>query len=420
MWRGRVDVTLLVDGVHAVGDDMVVRDRLPVVFEESYYDRAPETLRALRGLGPVHRVVMADGVPAWVVVRYEDARRLLVDERLGKCVDALRQVMSTRVGTCPGEAGMFQRHMLFADGAEHARLRGVLAPHFSAAAVRAWRPEVERLARRRLASLAEVDGPVDLVARFAVPFPLDVIGRMFGIAEEDQERFRGWTEGLMQDAPERRVPASRAMTAAFTGLIESYRRGPGAPNLVRSLVEAGELTDEELIGTLFLLLVAGHETATHLIGNSVRWLVEDREWWSCLVECPETIPSAVELLLRFDGPVAYATHRFTREPVTVGETTIPAGEIVLIGLMSANRDVDRFPAGDRLDMWDPGQGHLAFGRGPHYCLGAALGRMEAEIALRLLTSQFPEARLAVDAESLRRTRTSITNGYQELPVLLRP
>jgi cytochrome P450 len=183
------------------------------------------------------------------------------------------------------------------------------------------------------------------------------------------------------------------------------------------LSDNGDITGDELMDMVFLLFVAGHETSTNLIGNGMRHLLADPEQWRLLGHRPALIPGAVEEVLRFDCPVRTAPYRWTTEPVRYGDVVIPAGEIVLVSLLSAGRDPAQYPKPDELDMYRDAK-HLSFGHGIHYCLGAPLARLEAEVVFTALTREFPLARLAIDERRLRHKPSVIMHGLDSLPVLL--
>lgn len=396
---------------------------IPPLFSPLYWDRSLEVADALRAEAAVHQAVMVGGVRVWVIARYDQAREALADTALSKDSAGLSAIIRRQLVEA-GETGemsdMFSPHMLFRDDPEHARLRKLVAPQFTRPRVDAQRPRIEQLTSRLLADLPR-DRPVDLIKHFAFPLPLTVICELLGVPDDKRDSLREWTAALMEDHPARTVPASRAMKAYFEELIGAKRAEPGddlLSALVHVCADEDRLTHEELVGTLFLLFVAGHETTTNLIGNSVRWLLADAERWRALGRRPELIPAAVEELLRFDSPVRMATHRYTTRDVVYGDVRIPAGELVLPSLQSANRDPARFDRPDQLDLGRDAQGHLAFGHGIHYCLGAALGRLEAEIVLGQLTTRCPHARLAVPEDQLREQRSTIMKGLVELPVLL--
>jgi cytochrome P450 len=250
-----------------------------------------------------------------------------------------------------------------------------------------------------------------------------VICELLGIREEDRGEFTGWSNILLSSAEaEQMQSAGHSMHEYLTALVGQKRAEPG-PDLLSDLVlttdEGDSLDEEELVSMAFLLLVAGHETTVNLIANATLALLRAPEQLAKLRADPSLLPGAVEEFLRFDGPINIATIRFTKEPIEVGGTTIPEGEFVQVSLLAANRDAERFPDPDELDVTRPAGGHVAFGHGIHYCVGAPLARLEAEIALGGLLARFPDLRLAVEPDQLRYRNSTLVHGLQELPVLLR-
>ncbi|KAA9163978.1 cytochrome P450 [Amycolatopsis acidicola] len=393
------------------------------VFSEHYWDNETTVLSALREQAAVHQARLADGIRVWVIVRYADAQAALTDQRLSKDAGRLGAVMRQQRAALGGETAlstMFNPHMLFADDPAHARLRSLVASQFTRRRVETLRPRVERISNELLDALP-AGRPVDLLEHYAFPLPLTVICELLGVPATDRRPFRGWTAALMKDDPDVTVPASRAMERYFTDLIRAKRQNPGDDLLSALAASDGngdQLTFAELIGTVFLLFVAGHETSTNMIGNLARALLQTPGQWCRLTSDPDLIPAAVEELLRYDSPVGFATHRVTTEPVIYGGVEIPAGEIVMVSLLSANRDPDQFSRPDQLNMTRDARSHLSFGHGIHYCLGAPLGRLEAEVSLSHLTSRFPRARLVTEFGAPRRQQSAIMNGHRALWVQL--
>ncbi|WP_245574094.1 cytochrome P450 family protein [Amycolatopsis nigrescens] len=356
-----------------------------------------------------------------MISRYDDARRALTDPRLSKDRGPLRRILQRQraeVGHSTDLTAMFGRSMMWADGEEHVRLRRPVARAFTPRRVTQLRPWVEQATTTLLDQLPTGHAEVDLVDAVAFPLPVIVICELLGVPSETRSEFRAWTRALMAGVPEISDPASHAMEQFFRRLIADKRDAP-AEDVISALVTDTEdpLSDEEIFAAVFLLFVAGHETTTNLLGNAVRWLLEHPDHWRDLAANPDLATAAVEAVACDDAPVRTASHRFTTEPVTYGGVTIPAGEIVMISLTSANRDEAKYSGEGHLDR--DTRGHLAFGYGPHFCLGAALARMEAEVVLRQLTTRFPDARLAVAPVALRRLHGMMTNGHLAMPVRLR-
>jgi cytochrome P450 len=393
--------------------------------EGGYWDSADWAAavgKRMQGEKSVHKVTMPGGVPVWVVTRYADVYTLLTtkSDKLSKAAAGIVEIMG-QYGLDPEDLnGMFYPHMMFSDPPDHTRLRRLVADQFTGRRIEALRQRVETLADELLDGFAP-HGVVDLIADLAFPLPLIVICELLGVPTDTglRENLHRWTADLMENERDRAKAATANLVAFFTGLIEQKVREPG-DDLLSALVQADEdaLQPAELMGTCILLLVAGHETTMNFIGNSARWLLSEPRQWRLLAERPELLPNALQELLRFDSPILDLPHYWTLEPITIGGETIPAHQIVFLNVHAANRDEARFPDADKLDLErKDAKRHLSFGRGIHYCLGAQLGLMEAEITLGRLTRRFPNARL-VDEDALRRRVSPIMLGYRKLPTYL--
>ncbi|MDT8914382.1 cytochrome P450 [Amycolatopsis sp. PS_44_ISF1] len=387
--------------------------------------RTHATLERLRAGGRVCPVSMPRGTPSYLVTGYEDARALLNDPRLSKDANGAYELMTAKIGPEHSMSDFGQSlgaHMLSADPPDHTRLRKLVNKAFTARTVARLRPRIEEITAGLLDAMA-VHDRADLVTAFAGPVPITVICELLGIREADRGEFTGWSTTLLSSgAPEDVRPASQAMHEYLVGLVGRKRAEPGEDllsDLVLTTDEGDSLTEGELVAMAFLLLVAGHETTVNLIANATLALLRAPEQLAKLRADPGLMPGAVEEFLRFDGPINIATLRFTTEPVEVGETTIPAGEFVQVSLLAANRDAQRFPDPDRLEVTRRAAGHVGFGHGIHHCVGAPLARLEAEIALGALIARFPELRLAVEPERLRYRQSTLVHGLVELPVVLR-
>jgi cytochrome P450 len=394
------------------------------LFTQSYFDNVHDVMAHLRADEPVHHTSLPNGLPVWLITRYDDVRAALTDERLRKDNDRLTEVMRTKLaeaGAGTELSSLFTKHMLNADPPDHTRLRNLLTRSFTARRVELLRPYVLRVATELLDELAAVRGEVDLVAGFAVPLPSIVISELLGVPGADRGLFQEWSSGMLHGRPERSLPASRELVAYLTTLIAAKSAAPGE-DLLSALTQESEtgdrLSERELLATAVLLLVAGHETTANLIGNGAYRLLADPELANALRTRPDGIPAVVEELLRVDSPVMLSTQRYTAAPLRIGDVTIPEGEVVMVAVGSANRDDGRFPRPAELDVARGARGHVAFGHGMHYCLGAPLARLEGEVAFGQLVTRFPDARITQPADPLRRRQASIMNGYAALPVLL--
>jgi cytochrome P450 len=372
----------------------------------------------------VTRVVLPHGAAVWLVTRYADVRAALADPRLYK---DWASKMTAPDWVADEVTGFLAVHMLNADPPDHTRLRKLVTKAFTARRIAGLRPRVEEITAGLLDSLgarvAAGAQTADLIEAFAFPLPVIVICELLGVPSHDRDQFRAWSNAILSDAgePGSFRAAGAAMFHYFTSLVAGKRARP-ADDLVSALIEARDsddsLDERELIAMLFLLLVAGHETTTNLIATGTLALLTNPRELGRLRAEPSLLPNAVEELLRYSNPLNQATDRFTLEPVEIGGVTIPARQWVVCVTSSANRDPDRFPDPDRLDLGRDAGGHVAFGHGMHHCLGAPLARLEGEVAFRALFGRFPGLLLAADPATLRWRPSSLIHGLEALPVRL--
>ncbi|MEV4428086.1 cytochrome P450 family protein [Streptomyces sp. R-07] len=367
----------------------------------------------LREAGPVHEVRMPDGFQFWLVVGHEEGRAALTDPRLAKSPSV--------IGVRPPEEDIIGVHLLAADAPDHTRLRRLVTAEFTGRRVESLRPRIERLTHD-LADAMEPAERADLVDAYAFPLPITVICELLGVPAEDRETFRGWSNELVTPTGERgMLDALEGFGGYLDGLIEDKRATGPADDLLSGLIaaraEGGDrLSGPELRAMAYLLLIAGHETTVNLISNTVRNLLTHPEQLAALRADPDLLDGAIEESLRYDGPVETGTFRFSREPVTLGDTVIPAGESVLVGIGALDRDPVRFPEPDRFDIRRDTKGHLAFGHGIHYCLGAPLARLEGRIALRTLLDRFPRLELDPEGAPWEWLPGLLLRGVRHLPV----
>ncbi|ASO19474.1 cytochrome P450 [Actinoalloteichus hoggarensis] len=371
----------------------------------------------LRVEGPVRRMVIPEGEATWIVTRYDEARAALADPALQKSPPA------AAVGRFKDDVYFSQdlsANLLQSDQPEHTRLRKLVTKAFTSRRVAELRPRVEQIADELLDEMAGRT-EVDLLDAFAFPLPMTVICEFLGVPGEDRDDFRRWSNLLLDVDSEETGPASASMAAYLMRLIAAKREAP-ADDLLTALIQARDdedrLSERELVGMVFVLLVAGHETTVNLIGNGVHALLRHPDQLAALKADPGLLPGAVEEFLRFDGPIHLATMRWASTDMTLYGARVSAGDPVLVSLLSANRDPDRFEEPDRLDVTRAPGGHLAFGHGIHFCLGAPLARMEGEIAFGRLLARFPDLSLAAEPETLRWRHSTLIHGLETLPVRL--
>ncbi|MEX1253264.1 MAG: cytochrome P450 [Dehalococcoidia bacterium] len=382
----------------------------------------------LRTKDPFHRSRLING---WVLTRYDDVSavlrdgRFLADDRKLPGFDrSQRQLLKSGVIT-EEEAERRKRTamMLRTDPPDHTRLRSLVSKAFTPKAVEALRPRIEAIVTELLDAVAE-RGEMDVIRDLAYPLPVIVIAEMLGLPVEDREQFKRWSDDLVLglgiqtlDEVRRSFAAQRELAAYIRGLAEE-RRGEPREDLLSALVAAEEegdkLTDEEVFTTVSLLLVAGNETTTNLIGNGLLALLRHPHQVDLLRDSPDRLENAIEELLRFDSPVQ-ATTRFVLEDTQLDGHTVRANQQVALLLGAANHDPERFPDPDRLDVTRENVQPLSFGHGIHYCLGAPLARVEGRIAFGALLERFPHLRLATDHAEW--SNNLILRGLTSLPVM---
>ncbi|GAA2671401.1 cytochrome P450 [Streptomyces lunalinharesii] len=368
----------------------------------------------LRAKGPVHRVrVPGQERDFWLVVRNEEGRRILADERLSK--DWRSQ------GVWPADALPINENMVESDPPKHTRLRALVTRAFTARRIEALAPRVHTLTADLLDSMAKApDGRADLVAALAFPLSMTVICELLGVPDLDRQSFRGWTNEIVASSSDEATgEAVRAVNAYLTGLIEQKRTAPGddlLSALLRTTDEEGDrLSPEEVVGMAFLLLAAGHETTVGLISNTVLALLRHPDQLALLRADFSLTGNAVEETLRYDSPTENSTYRFATETMDFCGARFEKGDPVLVSLAAAGRDGERFEDAERFDITRTARGHLSFGHGIHYCLGAPLARLEAGAAVRALLERFPDLRLDT-SEPLVYIPGMLVRGVRRLPV----
>jgi cytochrome P450 PksS len=378
----------------------------------------------LRAETPVHPVPLPDGRTAWLITRYDDVAAALRDERFAK--DPLNALTPEQLARQPWMPGFFKpltRNMLDLDAPDHTRLRGLVSKAFTPRLVEQMRPRVQALTDHLL-DRAGGRGRIDLIRDYAQPLPTTIIAEMLGVPAADRRRFQRWSNTLIMAGSSKwgvflAIPAVWMFLRYTRGLIKARRSQP-RDDLVSALAQAEEagrqLGEDELVAMVVLLLVAGHETTVNLIGNGTLALLEHPDQLERLRDDPSLIRPAVEELLRFGSPVETGTERYAREDVTVAGVTIPRGGLVFPVIASANRDERQFPDPNKLDVTREPNKHLSFGLGAHYCLGAALARLEGQIAITTLLRRAPDLRLAVDPGELRWRPGLVLRGLKALPV----
>ncbi|HET6732097.1 cytochrome P450 [Mycobacterium sp.] len=389
---------------------MVAQTQLP--FEQTHPLQVAPQLRELQEQGAVHRVRTDVGDSAWLITRHPEVRRLLDDHRLGRAHPEPETAART------GESAVFGGPMgnFATEHADHVRLRTLLQPHFTPKHMRALRPRIEAMAEQLLDELAEHGSPADLHAALAVPLPILVICELLGVPYEDRDQFRRWTDDAANTRDHDRSERGLQQLFAYgQRLVAAKRHNPG-DDVISRLSGTDGVTDDEVAEHSMFLLFAGHETTVVQIGLTAFMLLANPDQWQALVDDPGLVPNAVEETLRAARAGGGAMVRYARTDLDVDGVTIKAGELVLLDIGAGNHDPAVFGEPDRVDITRSAAGHVAFGYGARYCIGAPLARIELQAVFSQLVSRYPSMRLAVDPETLRVRTDTLAGGLTELPV----
>ncbi len=377
----------------------------------------------LRAEQPICHTRLPDKTPIWLVTRHADVDLFLKDNRFAK---NRREVLAPeQLRKEPWVPAMFkplERNMLDTDPPDHTRLRALVHKAFTPRLIEQMRARIQTLADELLASVAP-KGEMDLLQDYALPLPMTIITEILGVPPRDRNKFHSWSKAIVSvnsfRAPWLVIPSIFMFYRYLRGFFKFKRAQPG-DDLTSALIQVEEggdkLGEDELMAMIFLLLIAGHETTVNLIGSGTLALLQYPDQMDKLRRDPALIKTAVEELLRYTTPVVMSTERYAREAITLHDVTIPRGELVFGVIGSANRDETVFEKPETLDLAREPNKHLAFGQGVHYCLGAPLARLEAQIAINTLLRHMPHLRLKVSPESLRWRRSLVLRGLEALPV----
>jgi cytochrome P450 len=372
----------------------------------------------LREDAPAQRVHNPNGLEYWLITRYAEARTLFADDRLAKdprlAWDALRSA-----GMVSGEPQDATFDLHTTDPPDHTRLRRLVGKGFTQARVDGLAPRISAIADGLLGA-----PEFDLIEDYAYPLSLTVITELLGVPVDDRDQFRTWTMAAMTPpftttGTMSRQEGGRLLRAYVTELVADKRSKPADDSLLSALITARDeddsLSEPELVALTQQMLFAGHEPTMNLIGNGMISLFANPSQLSLLRADPSLLPGAIEELLRYDGPTARSSPHYTLTEVPVGDVVIPSGSVVIIGIASANRDPRQFPDPDRLDV-TRSPSHLAFGHGLHRCVGAALARLEARVAIDTLLRRYPALHPTVPLDELKWLPFPVFRGVASLPV----
>ncbi|WP_145321808.1 cytochrome P450 family protein [Paenibacillus xylanexedens] len=388
----------------------------PAFFTKEFTHNPYPVYEKLRNEEPVFRVMFPHGEFGWIITRYEDAVQILKDPRFTKDI-------AKRYG--PENQSIFVNNMLFSDPPDHRRLRGLVQKAFTPKMIADMRSHIQEIADNLLDNLASQE-KMNLIDDFAFPLPIIVISEILGVPLEDQDKFRMWSNSIIDASSSEHAEMFEQHAREFTEYLNAWfakvRKNPGN-DLISQLVTAEDsgqqLSENELLGVVSLLIIAGHETTVNLIGNGILALLEHPEQRELLIKQPELIHNAIEEMLRYNGPVEFSTSRWALEDIEFRGQHIAQGELVIVALDSANRDEEQFKDPDVFDITREKSSHLAFGTGIHLCLGAPLARLEGEIAVSTLLNRFPNMQLQADVNELEWRPGMIVRGVKEIPVQLK-
>ncbi|BDU01652.1 MULTISPECIES: cytochrome P450 [Nocardia] len=391
---------------------------LPLERDAGPFD-PPREITRLREVRPVSPMLFPDGHEGWLVTGYDAVRRLMADTRFSSRQDiGIVHVpyetpgMPVATEPSPQTPGLF----IAMDPPDHTRLRRKLTGAFTVKRMKQLEEHIIEITERQLDEMGRLAPPVDLVEAFALPVPSLVICELLGVPYADRATFQVNTaKFLVKDQSlDEKMAAYGAMTTYLAQLVTAKRAEPGE-DILSDLARHDDLTIEELTGIAFLLLLAGHETTANMLALATFALLEHPEQLAELRADPELIPDAVEELMRYLS-VADIFYRYATDDIELGGETIGKGSTVVVSLLAANRDPQRFDNPDTLDVHRKARGHLSFGHGVHQCLGQQLARIEMRAGFAGLLRRFPSLELAIPAGEVRLRTDMNIYGVHELPV----
>ncbi|WP_336781621.1 cytochrome P450 [Paenibacillus illinoisensis] len=392
--------------------------------DHSFIQQPFPVYEKLRAEEPVHRLLLPSGHAAWMVTRYEDAVNILQDGRFVTGVLDNRSDESEE--SLPPHQAIISRNLISVGPEDHRRLRRLIQKAFTPRMIERLRGRIVEISDELLDKIqAGNTREFDLIEDYAFPLPIIVICEMLGVPLKDQDKFRVWSNTIMESVsnPQMNQESDEVMKAFVDYLQEliTERRNNIQQDLISDLIsieeEGDKLTEQELYALVFVLIIAGHETTVNLIGNGMLALLEHPQQKQLLMDQPDLIQAAVEEVLRFNGPAEISNVRWAAENVEFQGIQIRQGDMMLVALSSANRDSSQYENPDTFDITRKVNDHIAFGKGIHYCLGAPLARLEGEIAINALLHRLPEIRLNTDAELLEWRPGMIIRGLKAFPVV---
>lgn len=385
------------------------------LFTEAFTQNPFPVYAQIRENEPIIRMLFPDGQRGWIISRYEDAVEALKDPRF------IKDIHNADIDL---KELFLSKNMLFSDPPDHKRLRGLVQKSFTPQMIAGMRDRIQEIANELLDSVGEKE-TLNLIDDYAFPLPIIVICEILGVPSADRDKFRGWSNSLIEHTGVRDDEHIRAQMEEFQQYLSQWFakvRSHPSDDLISQLIVAEEqgdrFSEEELYNVVMLLIIAGHETTVNLIGNGILALFQNLDQLYLLHNNPELIHRAIEEMLRYNGPVEFSTSRWAKEDLVFKGVEMSKGDLVVVSLSSANRDPDQFIDPDVFDITREKSPHLAFGKGIHLCLGAPLARLEGEIAINTLLQRYPNINLKVDISELEWRPGMIVRGLKEMPLAL--
>ncbi|MGG2461689.1 cytochrome P450 [Streptomyces sp. RGM 3693] len=401
-----------------MSDTTPIPHGLPMERDASPFD-PPRRITQLREARPVSPLIFPNGHEGWLVTGYDAVRQLMADTRFSSRQDiGILHVpfetpgMPAATEPSPQVPGLF----ISMDPPDHSRLRRKLTGAFTVKRMKQLEERISEITERQLDELARLTPPVDLVKEFALPAPSLVICELLGVPYADRENFQANSAKFMEREVnfDDKMAAYGAITAYLAELVVGKRAEPGE-DILSDLARQDDLSIEELVGIAFLLLLAGHETTANMLALGTFALLEHPEQLAELRANPDLLPDAVEELLRYLA-VGDTFYRYATEDIELGGETITKGSTVVVSLLAANHDPQRFDNPDTLDVHRKARGHLSFGHGVHQCLGQQLARIEMRVGFEGLLRRFPTLELAIPAAEVKLKTDMNIYGVHALPV----
>jgi cytochrome P450 len=402
---------------------------VPINFEDPLFHANPElTFMELRNKAPIQRIILNDDFPIWLISKFDDTINVLRDPRFIKSPNNLRSLnnepLKNKTKETTSTYVLRRFHMLANDPPEHTRLRSFAQKAFTPKIAAEMRPRIQQITNELIDKIQN-NKKFDFIDDFAYQLPIIVIAELLGLPVEDREKLRNWSDTLIevqitQKNKQSIDDSSKAFTNYLDDIFNLRRKNPGNDLITAFLKlesEDGHLTKNELYATIFLLIIAGHETTVNLISNGMHALLCHPEQLNLLKNNPQLIHSAVEEMLRYNGPVTNSTMRLAAEDIFINGITIKKGEGVLTIFASANQDESKFDNSLTFDITRKNNKHLAFGYGIHFCIGAPLARLECEIAINTILNRLPNIKLDTTSNPLEWRTSNIIRGLKKFPVV---